>query len=307
MTDSIPSPAAGGPALTVAFGTMDGWPAIRPVVLDVAAQVGDVGGELVVADGSGKPAPKDSDLPRGVRWSSIDNAGIFDLRLAALREARGEVIGISEDHCLLPAGWCRRLVDLHRAHDDVDLVLSAVENASRDRSIDWAGFIVNQWPYVPPIDIRDTARQLGIVGVSIKRRALRTLLDACDDGPPDLLPTLTLAAAGLRAYAEPSLVVGHVQSESWLGHAALHFHNARAIAGLRRTRMTRRDWTRLLAAPLLVPYRARTAIAGALRKEIPRRVIAAAVPGIFWLALAKGAGDIAGYLTGPGDSARKMH
>lgn len=294
------------PSVSVVLATLAGWPEVEPVVRTLAGQADEVGGEVVVADGSAATLPPGAVPPPRVSWMSLPGAGIFDLRRAALQRARGDVVVVTEDHCLAPPGWCARIVDLHARYPDADIIQGRVENASRERVIDWAAFLVNQSAHVPPIDWSEATRQIGIVGVSITRPTVEALLAAYPADPPDLIPTPALRAAGLRVRIDESLGVEHRQSDTWLGHAGLHFHNARAIAGRRRSAMTGRDWVRLVAAPMLVPYRASRVVARCLRKDLPRGVALRAAPGVVWLYAWKSAGEWTGYLTGPGDSARRL-
>ena len=110
------------------------------------------------------------------------------------------------------------------------------------------------------------------------------------------MPTLTL-------LVDADLQVTHVQTETWLGHGKLHFHNARAIVGGRRWRAGGHDWLRVLAAPLLLPYRTWRVF----RRSGARGGDAAIVPAVAWLYLCKGAGECAGFLAGSGHSASKLH
>jgi hypothetical protein len=290
----------------VLLATLAGWPSVRPVVDALARQAGQVQGEVVVADGSGHPSPG-HELPPHVAWLTLPGAGIFDLRLAALRRALGDIVVLTEDHCLVSSNWCRRMLDLHARHPDADIIQGRVDNASRTTHIDWAAFLVTQSPHVPPIDLPAAIRQLGIVGVSVKRRAIDTLRAAHPHMPLELVPTADLGSHGLRVHVEEALSVEHVQSETWLGHAALHFHNARAVAGIRRGDMKARDWVRLIAAPMLVPWRAGRVVARSVRKNLPRGTVLGAAPGVVWLYASKGIGECIGYLAGPGDSARRLH
>jgi hypothetical protein len=294
------------PPVSVVLATLSGWAEIRTAVDELARHADQVKGEVIVADGSGGPSPG-RDLPPRVAWLTLDDAGIFDLRLAALRRALGDIVIVTEDHCLAPADWCRRILDLHARHPDADIVQGRVDNASRATRIDWASYLVNQSPHVPPIDPAAATRQVGIVGVSLKRRALDTLLEAHPRIPPELVPTAELRSHGLRVHIEETLGLDHVQSETWLGHAALHFHNARAVAGLRRSRMSARDWIRLVAAPVLAPWRAGRVVARSLGRNLPRRTVLGAAPGVVWLYVSKGIGECVGYVAGPGDSARRLH
>jgi len=293
------------PSCSVVFATLDGWPQVAPLVHDLATQVQAAGGELIVADGSSRRAP--DTLPRQTTWLTQSGAGTFTLRLAGLRRAVGDVVIVTEDHCIAPDGWCERILELFRRYPDADIVQGRVDNGSCERLIDWAGFLVNQSQHLPPVDPEEATRQIGIVGVAVRRPSLLRLLDRYPDVTPELLPTSVLRASGLRVVVEESLGVTHFQSETWLGHAVLHFHNAKAIAGMRRSRMTPRDWARLVFAPALVPYRAGKVVSRSLRKQLPTRVVLGAAPGVLWLYASKSAGECLGYLVGSGQSERRLH
>jgi hypothetical protein len=292
------------PALSIALATTAGWAPIAARVRALAGQVAACGGEVIVADGTGADAPPR--LPDAVRWIARTGLGTFELRREALAEARGDRLVILEDHCEVGPGWCARLLDVHTRRPGADVVIGRVENGSRDRGIDWAAFLLNHLAQVPPIRVADTTRQIGIVGTSLTRDAADRLRRAGENQPLELVPTPVLRAVGLRTWIDESLAVTHIQSEGWRGHAALHFHNARAIAGLRRQAMTRRDVARLLAAPLFFAYRTTRVVARSFQKSLPAGVVATAVPGIVWLLLAKSVGECVGYLTGPGDSPRRL-
>jgi Glycosyl transferase family 2 len=291
---------------SVVLGTLAGWPQRRRLLEPLLRQVRNAQGELVVADGTGQPPPGELDADSSARWLSIPGAGIFDLRLAALQAARGAIVVVTEDHCLVPPDWCRRIIDLHAQHPEADVITGTVDNGSRSRSIDWAAFIVNHLPNMPPIDTVLASARLGINGVSYKRRALDVLLRDFPRLTPELVQAPALRRLRLRVVCDESLVVSHVQAETWLGHGALHYHNARAVLGSRRPNLTPRDWFRLAAAPALVPARTWRTIVGALQKGLPRRVVWQALPGVFWLRTCKGVGEWAGFVAGPGDSARRL-
>ena len=292
------------PSCSVVLATLSPWAGIRPLIEELLRQVDAAGGEVVIADGLVQPRPQGLAFPDRLRWLSRPGLGVFDLRLAALHEARGAIIIVTEDHCYVRPDWCQTVLELHGRHPDADVIKGRVDNGSQARLIDRAAFTMLQWRNVPPIDSGEASRAFGINGVAFKRRALDALWRMFPDRSPELLSPNEIRRANLMLLADAGLQVTHVQSETWWAHGKLHFHNARAIVGARRGRASERDWLRVLAAPLLVPFRTWNVI----RRSVAHAASSVAlVPAVAWLYSWKGAGECAGLLAGPGDSARKLH
>src|SRR5690606_25528222 len=90
----------------------------------------EVGGELILADGSdhGVPTP---DYP-GIHVEHVREPGanIFALRARTMPLARGWVVALTEDHCLPQPGWCRNILEAHRRHGDVAAVSGSATNGT---------------------------------------------------------------------------------------------------------------------------------------------------------------------------------
>ena len=70
--------------------------------------------------------------------------------------------------------------------------------------------------------------------------------------------------------------------------------------------MTLRDWARLAALPILPFVRTARTVALCARKPVPWTTLAASLPLFLWFYVWKAAGEITGYLIGPGDSATRL-
>ena len=75
MTDALP-------AISVMFATIRGCPDARLPVDATRDQLRKLGGELVVVDGRGQPAPAADEIGDHVRWISRPGESVFQLRLA---------------------------------------------------------------------------------------------------------------------------------------------------------------------------------------------------------------------------------
>jgi hypothetical protein len=70
---------------------------------------------------------------------------------------------------------------------------------------------------------------------------------------------------------------------------------------------TRRDWLRLLAAAVMPWARAVRHLRACAAKGVAFGELGRCAPAFLWLFYAKGAGEVVGYLTGPGESAMRLH
>src|SRR5688500_7411279 len=110
------------PPITVTASTIQGWPEIEPNVRSFEAAAAAVDGNVIITDGSGMPAPSPTALGPRTTWISEPGRSVFQLRLTAYRAATAPIVGVTEDHCFLPADWARRNLDAHAAHPEAAAV-----------------------------------------------------------------------------------------------------------------------------------------------------------------------------------------
>ena len=295
--------------ISVIMPTVRGWPAVKPALERLVPQTLQSGGEALVIDGSGGRPPsarERAELGGPVVWVERPGSSVFQLRAAAYQIARGAVVAVTEDHCYVAPDWIDRIKDAHDRYGEAGAVGGAVLNGTDRKLVDWAAFLLTQGPFMPPLDNGLTDRISGPANVSYKRRVLQRLRS---DDPLGLIDFLELPAAleGESLAADDSIRVLHHQSQGFWGTSLAEFDNGRTIAGFRRRRMGRGDWLRIVGAPLLPIYRSVRALRIARRKQRPRGVLPASAPIHVWLQYCAMAGELAGYATGPGDSARRLY
>lgn len=284
------------PALSVVVPTLRGWPAMVPCLDALVPQLAPVRAELVIADGSGQRAPE---LAPGVRWLVEAGAGLYDLRACGLAATRAALIALTEDHCLVSTDWCASILRAHDRFPRADLIKGVVVNGSATRLVDCAAFLINQIAHVSPLASGRYARLCGIANVAFTRRWLES-------------QDLSSVAHGVMQsndsgalVTDEGIRVAHVQSEVWHEMAALQFHNARAVAGRRRP-ASRARWLGLLEAPFLPWARLARLLVAYREKNVSWRSLWLAAPWMMVLLHSKGAGEIVGALSGPGDSPRRI-
>jgi hypothetical protein len=290
------------------LATVRGWPVARPALERLVPQTAQAGGEVIVADGSCKPAPTGPELSAlggSVTWLSQPGDSVFQLRLAAYRAARGAIVAVTEDHCHVADDWIASILSAHAEHPDAAAVGGAVLNGTDRKVIDWAAFLLTQGPYMPPLQNGVAERISGPANVSYKRHVLERIGGSDEQGVIDFLE-LPRALAGEPVVADDRVRVLHHQSQGLLGTSLAEFDNGRSIAGYRRRQMTRADWVRIAGASVLPLYRAVRALRTVRGKPVPAQMLLKSIPAHVWLQYCAMAGEVAGYVGGPGRSPHRL-
>jgi Glycosyl transferase family 2 len=292
--------------ITVMFATIRGWPDARLPIDATREQVARAGGEIVVIDGSGRPAPGPDQVGPDVRWISRPGESVFQMRSAGYQLCRGEIVAVTEDHCAPADDWIERILAAHAEHPDAIAIGGVVENGTTDHLVDWATFIVTQAPFVPPLPHGPADRIAGAATSSYKAAVLARRPDHGEMGAIELFDTAEMRRPGDILVNDDSIRVSHHQSMGFGGTAASQFHNGRTIAGFRRRAMTRGDWLRVFGFPILPLYRTARSVRIAWNKHLPRSIVLVTIPLMTFFHYAQASGEFIGYVAGPGSSPRHL-
>jgi hypothetical protein len=298
----VPEPTA--PPLSIVIATKEAWPHVRPTLEAVCDQAELVGAEVILADGHGRALPGDRSWSQ-VTWLKEPGASVFRLRALAIARARGEVIAVTEDHCIPAPDWCETLIRLHRERPDAAVIGGAIENGSTERVVDWASFLLSSAPSIRPLLSRAYGRIATPGNISYKRRAIpRNVLRT---GVLELALNRALRARGEKLIAEDRLVVHHIQSFSLPEACQAHFHNGRSLAGFRLGFVSPMERLLRLGACSVLPgwllWRSLSALC-AKRRALDRALVG--LPALVLFAHCHAMGELLGYLAGPGDSPRRL-
>jgi hypothetical protein len=295
------------PRLSIVVATTEGWPYCRTVLDSFRAEAEEVGAEIIIGDGSGRPAPTADEIGPPTRWLVRSEPSVFALYAVALREARGQIVATTEDHCTARPGWCAAILRAHAEHPEADAIGGAIENGSTDTLLDWASYFITQGPHMAPLGQREVGVTTNEADLSYKPAAIAALDDNDGLGFMAILHNRRLAEQGHILRVDDRMVVDHHQSIGVRETSAIHFHNGRSIAGFRRQRgMTDEDWTRLAASLLIPLWRSARAFRTGWSKGRLRRTLLTSMPWAVWLEYCQGIGHLVGYATGPGDSPRHL-
>ncbi|MEP7158400.1 MAG: glycosyltransferase family 2 protein [Chloroflexota bacterium] len=289
--------------MSVVIPTRAGWPNFGLSLDAVLPQVRALGGQLVIADASGLPAP-DWAADADVEWIEMPGVPGYELRQAAYGRATGEIVAITEDHCAPSPDWLASVMEEHRRDPDAAAIYGMVENGSRKHSVDWALYGAGYLPWAPP---RPRAHgNPGHANLTFKSWAFERVAPKGDQ-VLEFRYVSALRAAGCKVVASDRLLVTHVQCASIRTTGLLFFHDGRAIAGLRRQHMSALDWVRTALPPVIAGYRTLRTLATARSKPAVAMQVVRSAPLIAVLHLCHTIGETVGYLGGPGDSGSRLH
>lgn len=289
------------PPISICVGTSAGWPAIEACLRSFLDEAREVGGEVLIADGSGRPPPDDPSVIAGVTWQMIDESSVFRLVSSNVSHASGDVVALTEDHCTARPGWVRAMLRAHAEYPAAAAIGGAIENdVSGTTPLRWASHFMTQGAHMAPLANGPAPNIANEANISYKRWALRDV-EPHPLGFMTIRHTSALAERGELLVNDDRIVVDHHESLSPRATAVIHFDDGRTVAGYRRRRMGRGDWLRLIAAPLLPPYRAARVVRHAVAKGYGAEVLSA-LPWLVALEYCHGAGEFVGYLRGAGRS-----
>lgn len=301
---AVVSDSMDAPPLSVVIATAEPWPEIQRCLDSVLDQARAVGAEVIVADGSGRALPDDGSFVDVVRLQE-SGSSVFRLRALGLARAQGDIVALTEDHCVVAPDWCARVLESHAANSDAAAIGGAVENGATDSVLDWVHFLISNGPHMRPLPSGDTRTLTGQANVSFKRSCLPTQVPA--DGHVQMLFNRALERQGLRLVMDDRLVVWHHQSLGLAGTCAIHYHNGRTIAGYRLPRLTISGrMARLASCPILPGFLVLRTVLTTIRKRRERTRLAAGVPILALLATCHAFGETVGYLTGAGSSPHRV-
>jgi len=233
--------------LSVVIVTAQPWPELRMVLDSVAAQVSAHAGELVIVDGSydGTALPSAHAYGDHLRHVRRPGATVFQLRALGLREARGAIIAVTEDHCRVAPDWCAETLRAHREHPAAAMIGGAVENGADQNLWDWANFLISNGAFLPPIPNGERPDIGGQANISYKRWALPR--EVAPWGLEEAHHKRRLRAAGHALVNDDRVRVAHVQAPGAVGSCLIHFHDGATNAGFPAQPVARQGRPRALA------------------------------------------------------------
>jgi hypothetical protein len=292
------------PELSVVVPSVSGWPDLRDCVAALEGQR-DVTVEVVVVDRLGEPlrGALRREFPRARLVKAPAATSIPALRRLGFGAARGDVVGVIEDHVLVPADWAARMLAAHR--DGAMAVGGAVANGATERLVDWAAFLCEYAPCLAPV--AGPTERLPGNNVTYRRALLERFADRVgEDRWEDHLHS-ALRAAGIVLVSRPEIVVLHRQRTTAARYARQRYLYSRSYAGQTVAgRGALRRAARGLAALGLPPVLFVRIVRAVWASGRHRRELLATLPLLAAFVTVWAAGEAAGAWFGPGDALARV-
>jgi hypothetical protein len=300
--DAEASEAETSPALSVILPTVHAWPAVLPALTALLTQETTHSFEILLADGNGAALAEPSADPR-VRWLRLPGRETFTLRAAGVAAARGKVIAITEDHCLVPPTWAEAIVAAHDADRTPALIGATVNHPDSSVSaIDRANFLLT-FAGQTGVRLDVTPRRLPVpTNVSFKREAL----PAAGLRPGALEYEWLMQMRESRSLGVARRVVLE-HRQCWGAAApAVHWASGRSYGASVRAWPWREKLAWWLKLPLLPLRIARVVLPDLLQGAGGTPLTAADILCMATLIAANVCGQVHGALCGPGASRHRL-
>jgi Glycosyl transferase family 2 len=293
------------PALSVVVASVNGWEMLEPTLQALDAQPERSRMEVIVVEAVGGETRRAlrEHRPRVEVIPVDEKLTIPALRHLGVIRAKGDLVAILEDHGEVAHDWAGALLEAHRG--PWGAVGGVVENG-RDGLVNWAVFFCEYTAYMGPV-FEGESTDLPGNNIAYKRPHLLRHAHELEQGRWESWINDKLRVDGVPIASTNKAVVRHIKPFR-LGHFLVQrFHFARSYAGMRRVDQSLSK--RLiygvgsLALPALLLLRVtRTA----LTKKRHLGKFAASVPLIALFYTVGAAGEMIGYLFGPGDSLSRV-
>ena len=227
------------------------------------------------------------------------DASIPQLRAMGMAQASGDVVALTEDHCIADANWVEALT--LSANSDADVVGGGMDNARRSRAVDWAAYFAEYGFFSTdrPEPSQGTPLLTG-ANIAYKRHVIADVIGWAQDGEWENVAHSRLVARGSMLRFARTAAIYQNQTYSVSAFCADRYEHGRDYA---RKRLIEepgaRRWFLLAVSPFLpalLTWRVARAAAGGRWATFLR-----ALPATVLFLTAWSIGEGVGYLRGPAD------
>lgn len=281
------------PRLSVVVASRQERKVLDACLASLLPQCAAHGAELIVARG-GTIGEIETAYPSVIFVEAPEGAALPALRAAGMAVADGDVVALTEDHCVASPDWLAQMLMAHRAGADV--VGGAMENARGERALDWAAYFAEYGSYINPADA-GAPQHVTAANVAYGRTVLGDVIAAAREGHWEKVAHDRLAARGRAvAFLRTAAVYENI-SHRFGDFCRDRFAHGRDYAAERLMEEgAGRRWLYLAGAPLL-PF----VLTGRVARAAGRRRLGPfirALPLTFLFLGAWSAGEASGYLRG---------
>lgn len=293
-----------GADLSVVIPSVNGWGDLEGCLRALMEQDGEVEVEVLVADRVGETVrARVRQRWPGVRiLEASADATIPALRAMAFRAATADVVGVIEDHVIVPRDWAVRMLGAQA--EGWPVVGGAVANAADRTLVDRAAFLCEYSRcLVPP---EGPADWLTGNNVTYRREVLERFRDVTGgDAWEDRLHD-AMRAAGITLLSRPDIVVEHRKHYTIREYLQQRYLYARSYAGGRARGSLGRRVLYGGGSLVLPPVLLWRVVGRAVRAGVPSWDLVASAPLLTLFVVAWAGGEAVGSLFGPGNALQRV-
>jgi hypothetical protein len=242
------------PSITVVVASNRSRALLNSCLASLLPQCNRAVAELIVARACGAAELMElrAAFPLARFISAPATATIPELRGLGLAESTGDIVALTEDHCVADPEWVETLQ--RNAHGPADVIGGGMGNAQRDRAVDWAayfseyGFFADTRPESPS----DERPLLTGANVAYKRSVVGDVTKWASEGEWENVAHNRLLARGTRMRFVRSAAVYQNKNYRFTEFCVDRYEHGRDFA---RKRLAEdpgsRRWLLFLASPLL--------------------------------------------------------
>jgi GT2 family glycosyltransferase len=227
------------------------------------------------------------------------DASIPQLRAIGMAQASGDVVALTEDHCIADENWVEAL--MQSAHGDADVVGGGMDNARRSRAVDWAAYFAEYGFFSTDRPENNGTPLLTGANVAYKRHVIADVIGWAQDGEWENVAHNRLVAQGSMLRFARTAAIYQNQTYSLRAFCVDRYVHGRDYARKRLAEEApNKRWVLLAASPLLPPLLTWRVARAAARSRWGTFI--RALPATFVFLTAWSVGEAVGYLRGPARS-----
>lgn len=294
------------PRLSVLIPSLNGFHYLGPCITALRNQTIRPD-EVIVVDCTPDLAARQIPSFDGLRIEILSEpVGVPQMRSIGFKIATGDLIAMTEDHCVPSRDWCAMI---RKSHDEnpEEVIGGAVENGAVQTLVDWSSYFCEYVDFMLPLKNAPSGPVPGN-NVAYKRSVVERHLPLFAAGLWEFFIHAELAKSGVKFRMDPRIRVLHWKNFTAQDFQSQSFHFARSFAAMRAMRASQ---VQLLKYRFLSPVLPAVVMARLIKKVMAekkrcRREFLLSLPWTFWFQLCWCAGEISGYWMGEGNSTQKI-